>query len=716
MSQAVDASNQDLVKDLIQELTGDLKGLRESSLRLMARFYGPVMSTLIVQPEEVPDAGEELRAQLLLMKGKAWQTTRVANPTLGYDREYTAYLPGRATSNNGRIIPLALQPHALPNWDQTSIRRNQDNGNGNGDDEVPSDAPANVASITPFRKSLALSLMLWDRHAYSDSLIPTLPNVLGADRDHKEAFFGSNKGQLEQMDRLTALPFIYLRQADALFLHFQDPYWKAVFELTWSLYPRERPMLETYRSLREHVMSEIPIHPLLKSLVDMYARISVETVFGTKPMLCRLGYGSGSGLKPDANPTYVHHQGSGPRARDAQLMLAVAYADSLRLKSLVEAGERWPIALIGSFNAGEGRTRLNSAATLTSLLSQQQQSVGSLAEWLVEQQRFVKYWPELLRTINWPAPVSADPFTVLNNQAYYCWTDGEGTSEPPVALLSGMCVGLPITNRAALVYPLKLDDSFNSAPLLESIPAGTDSKPAEIPDVTGIRWTTLTPRGYIAGVAGGLTFQRYYMPHGMIMGEDFETQMFVSGFDDRISDSVKNFYRERSPNGYVRERYAQPLRTASTRTLQVSVSVTDWEVSADGTDGTVVQNAMLETYGTETGLREVLSANPGKPSPLPAGPNVDASFELFAFREQGFNMRIPVQIARRGPLEFLNYQGALTDRLEYNGIALFDGRATLPYSVQALDPYINLLIVEPDPLLGPLADEITSPERPAITE
>jgi hypothetical protein len=278
-----------------------------------------------------------------------------------------------------------------------------------------------------------------------------------------------------------------------------------------------------------------------------------------------------------------------------------------------------------------------------------------------------------------------------------------------------MCVGLPITNRAAMSYPFRISQDFNTAPTLAQIPRGGKDQP-DVPATVGIQWTTLTPRGYIAGVAGGLTFQRYYMPHGMLMGEEAETQVFQTGIDDRISRAVAAFYEERSPNGFVRERYSEPLVRHSLRTGQVNYAFTDWEATVDGDDPQLVQTQLLSAYGDAESITQARANRDDKTSTDEIIPNVERDFSLFAYRPEGFNMRIPVQLSRRGPVDFLNYQGALVERLAYEGLALFDGRATLSHPMTALEPYVNLLIVQPDPLLGPLADEVTTPEHPEVTE
>jgi len=636
-SAAVAATKADDVTEMAKQLTAARGGdALRSPLALFLKHYEDVAATLISAPVYVADIGAEV-ADTLLRDG-SWSKQWVSSPSLGYAREYISPSAG---------IP-AFRPTGLPNWE----------------DDV-----ADVEGAQSARSMMATLAMVFDRPMLTDRLIPDAKTL--TTRDNREPWWGTTKSAMAQADRLTAVGLLYERQLDAFWMHFTTPFITMAASLARAAYPREAPILDFKLRLIEEMKRQLPCHPLLRSIAEMYSKVTVSTYYGDKQLVYRHGPAE---YTPSSNST----ERSRGRSQLAQIIIAEAIADAARLRALA-VDNAWPGELLRDIAPGV------KPGVTAAILSASGAHYG-LAEWLHDYRRYVAHWPELVRVLGWGSGVSAQAFHVDQSCADFLLTDGDYYSGNPSAALAGVRPTLSLGNVKASGFTRRFQADFNTGPV-----PGTAAMPTDGTDTpVSMMWSTLTAKGHMAAVGGPLALTRFFIPTGMSMGETGAEVRFYDGrVADPVGDAVLAVYRQASSKGYVTHWYADPVSRTSRQLANGSYLRTDWDTWTHAGQPTAAQELLLAGYGAQ---------------------NVDVSpVNQYLYRESGWPLRFPVAIATIGDFEWYDEMGELRDMLKRDGHVLFDDQLTLPDSYGSIDAYVNLLVPQAPALPTAIDEEVKKP-------
>jgi hypothetical protein len=629
-----------------------------SPIQIFLQGYSDQAAALMCKPRYVADVSEFLRQTLCATP--YWDRTFVSTVSLGYPREVQLWQPSMRMST----IPLGM-----PVFPGTQKQATGVGANSEADATTP---PLDAA----LRWGLATTAAILDIPSLSESLVPEAKSL--TQRHEKEPYWGTARVAMQQLNRLTAVGLLWMRQADAYALRRQMTLWDKMYELAYAFYPRERPILELAKALRDFVLSSIPVAPWIETLTNLNHGVSISTVYGEHPLVIR-------------DKTDVLQDIEGREVPLAQVFLAMAMTDYNKLRELSAAGVSWPETLLGTM-----LPMVDPKVTDTLLtLPPGAQTIGSLAQWLSINQRYVEEWPEIARALGWSGAVAPATYTIDQMGADFVLCDGDNYSDHPFGVLSGLRPAFSVGNHKVLGFARRISTDFNTGnDIDESIDAGNGN--GGDPTAMRVAWSTLVLRGHITASARDLALSRYYIPEGMWMGEEGgETRYAGPNCRDNIGQAVLTMYQSRSPLGYVRRGYRDPADMHSRVTPSLTYLRTDWDVWTYGDEESVVQKALLSGYGK----RNVEG-------------NDSNTIEVFLWRQEGWNIRVPVQMAREYDVTWYDELGSKAEVLRFEGFVVFDDTLSLMSEKSSLDAVAELVKVQPPKLEPKLSEEATSPEVP----
>jgi hypothetical protein len=622
----------------------------------MARFR-EVAGLMLSEPTYVKDAGQDLKSALLATD--AWTTTKVVNPSMGYARDWMEFKP---------VDPGKYSPFLVPGFDGMRDPLEDVGADANMDDSTI----AAKSTVSAWMRAIALTAMMMDRHAYSAAIIPEGKTVLR--KDPKEPLFGPIESVLSQQSLIVAIPLLYICQGIGKILKDSQPLWDFSRDLAYLAYPKERPLLEAYDNLRNMVRDKIPLHPEYESIGNLTGDVSVTTYFGTgKAIICDK---TASAFLP-----LTTRPASSQQPALAQAYLAHAAADFTRLDA---ANPGWAEGWLAGVTPNLSSTYRRTAAAIPPGMA----TLTTVMDMLVRFAEYVELWSDITRSLGWGSAISTQPVEIQAAGADFVLCDGDYYSSTPYAVLAGLrpCFSLGNTKAAGLNRRFQSDfntgpNPYEAEPLLS--PNGGMSERVEQV------WSTLACDSYQTASDGADVMQRYYMPPGMLMGEqDVEVQEVGDDATiDPIGKMVVDWYRSRSNVGYVRHWYSDAHDTQSRRAPNGLVMVTDWDVVVQGDDGTI-QGLMIDAYGSG---------------------NVDSNPKAFAYRDR-FNDRIPVRLARSQEVYILDERGVYQFAQTFDGAVMFDDTLDANVDASVLDAAREMLKVVEPRLLPPGAAEATAPQ------
>jgi len=670
---AVRAANTQDLPEILETLRMDSNASR-SPERYFLQKYAEVAAVLLTSPAYMPDVGLNLSAQLQ-RHGGHWNKIWVSSPSLGYARPYLSL---------DCEVNVGVQPIGLPEWDlseeELEFEPEKKSSKGGAATRVALGGDGIESMPNTLRHALANLCMLCDRPGFSERLIPDAKSL--STRETKEAHWGM-KAALSQADRLTAVGLLYLLQVDAFWTRLTEPLYQAAFDIAYALNPRDRYVLDFKRTVRTELLRQIPLHPILESIANMFSSVNVATRFGVKPLAFRHGPTEESAQTTQVSSAMLS-VGS-MRSMLAQQIVADAVIDHGRLRDLSQT-QQWPLELLHNIAPSVG------VSNLQSMLGQKKyRSHADVIEWLSRNAKYVNLWPEISRSLGWGGAVGAPAILIEAGGADFVLSDGDEYSHTPAAVLSGLRPGLSLANIKAMGLSIRFDPQFNTGPAAD---ATTLAKGAEPP--VKIKWSTLTFDGYMSATKGVEALTRFYMPPGMQMGEQGGETRFVADNADPLAKELVQFFADKSPSGYVRHWYGEPLERTSRITDGVFYMRTSWDAWTENTDEKATQETLIAKYG------------PDNVEIMPSG-----SPDLFIFRD-AWKMRVPVQLARSYDLELYNELGELRLVFPYDGHILFNDVVELNTSTAAVDSYVSLLRVTPPQLATPFDDEVKPPIQESV--
>lgn len=602
----------------------------KSPMKAFLRQYAPVVAALLLDPVYHRDAGEEMRARLL--ETGDWDEVFVTSPSLGYPRRYLSFkypledsMPLFGTSI-GRVDAI--------NWAETMTKPV-------GDD---------LQSTSRVQTALARLCYLWDRVFMNDQLIPEAVGL--TKRDSREQFIGSSQAAISQQRYLTSLPLLYLLQYTVLWPQLTHKLEKHCYGLARSLYPRDEHALDVRDKMKTAVISRVPLHPILRMLVSVFdSELMMSTYFGTHDAL-QLPTGI---QLPDTDAA------SGSRSSLAQLILVASLNEEYRLASIAGAArnEEWIRALIqdAAPSIEPGYVRRHSAISAGS-------SFAAVAEDLARWARFVGLFPDHARRLGWGATSQLHLGELEAAGADFVLTDGDYYSRSPVMVLTGLSPSLPTINPMVNGFARRFASDFNTGPSSDVFDTGDNG-------IARIKWSTLTVKPFITALEGDEALAHFYIPAGMSMGElNAETRYAGADVNDPIGKRVGNYYRTKSPKGFVRIFVAKPESRQSRVAANLTRIYTDWETAIESPkDPDGAQEELLAAYGSS---------------------NVDNPVDMLLYRPD-WRMRVPVQMSRSNRYGWLNELGAVSEYFNFDGNVAFDDNLDLPNDTGAIDSLVSLL-------------------------
>lgn len=628
-------------------------------MRLFMADYAGVIGGLMLDPEYVPDAGEEM-AQRLIESGD-WEKIHVTNPSLGYPRPYFMF-----KYEIGDGVPLF----------GTTLKELQDldwASGANGQKLATRDPRSSLSK----QVQSALARLCWnfDRIYMGVNLIPEAKNV--GERDSKEPFIGKTAAAQLQARRLTAIPLLYMAQYAALWPRIVSRIDDYATELARLLYPRDEAALTLRTKVRSAALAKIPLHPLLATFASMFeSKVNLSTYFGEKDCL----------LVPNTVSLPSTDVSGSSRSGLAQIAMAAALGDQLRLAALSStgSGSGWVASVLGDVAPNVPATLVNEQGAIT-------RGVGfaSLLEMLVRISRFVDLFPTVEQQLGWTGAKSISLTGMEAAGADFVLSNGDYYSDSPAMVLAGLRSSLPIANNKVMGFSRRFDDKFNTGPvygLSTPLPTATDADLG----LSGIVWSTLTCKGHRANADTDDVYSKFYMPAGMSMGEEGgEARWNDERTADPIGKRVASYYQQMSPSGYVRIDATVPKGVGSRSAVNLFRHATDWDTAVEtSSDPAAAQKELLDVYGVQ---------------------GTDKTVSLLRYRD-AWTMRIPARLARENKFMWLNEVGNLIRVESFDGNVVFDDHIALPNDVTVIDSLLSLLPVDEPRFSTEITNEVISPE------
>lgn len=686
---AVQAANTDNMIEIFEAMKLDGAANR-SPVRYFLQKYATPLACLFANPQYIPDVGQDLANGLLGRQSRVepqrgaapvaetatrhWSSGHVSTPTLGYAREYL---------NLETTIETGPQPVGLPNWDYDDTSQLKRTG---ADDPQTSMVLTSGGGSPPptFSDMCAQLTMQIDKPAFSDKLIPDVKKLTTRDASASSAW-GLMQGAEEQTRRMTATGLLYTQQAMGFWIHFTASLYDMAYAIAWELSPRERPILEFKKKLIDELKRRIPVHPFLMTIANMYSRVSISTYFGEKPCAIRHSVDEVDAI---VKRTSSAMPSSGTaNSRLAQLVVSDALIDYSRLRELTKAGETWAAALIQTVAPA---LTADEQQRLLQVGNQRWRSHGEVIEWLQRNSQYVTLWPEITRTLGWTSPMAAPSVRIEAAGADFVLTDGDFYSDNPMSVLSGLRPSLSVGNKKVSGFSRRFDAAFNTGEL------PTDANLADRTSTTtvAISWSTLTAKGHTANTRGMQNTPRWFITPGMSMGEaGAETRFYSPNSPDATGEQVVQFYKERSPEGYVKQWYGDPAVATSVLEDGVKYMRTDWDAWSEDADALKTQRVLIQKYG-------------------PA--NTDRGEQTLYFTRSDWNLRFPVRLARTYNYEFYNVLGELVQSQRYDGHVVFDDTIHLTETVAPVDAVVNMIRVNAPVFDTVTVEEAKMPEAPSL--
>lgn len=626
--------------------------------RIFLAPFADFINIIIREKTYVPNAGEEMEEALL--KTGYWSRLFVATPSTGHPRPYLQF-------NADLTAGMPLLGTDLGEMAFTARRQTRDT-----DD-----------AMMTAQRALATTLWCLDRVMLNDKLVPD-PRTLMEGRDPKETFMGAARAAQRQAIAVASVPLLYMMQLPALWPRMTDALNQHGHDLATRLYPRDRPSLDMRANIRKHVMDTIPVHPLVGLLANIFSnRPMLSTYYGAKPcVLIPTG--------TDFPSLRINGSGGGRGTHSglADLVLAAALGESLRLQALIGSSinaQEWVKAIIGDAAPALNVVDVMKYASITS-----GESYASILEQLTHINRYVELWPQVSKVLGWSGSPSISLSPIEAAGADFVLTDGDYYSDSPLMVLLGLRPSLPISNPRVLGFTRRFETDFNQGPDLRHDAVDVSKGVTR----TRIVWSTLTTPSWVAANAGDESLARFYLPEGASMGELGGSLRWAEGvITDPVGERVRNYFKLKSPAGYLATtRPAIPVRDTAIATEILTYYPTDWDAAVVcASDRQLAQKTLLDAYGPTGTVKEL----------------------RLVYRETGWNLRVPVQMARNGHYLWLDETGNPVRSEMFDGHVVFDNKVDLNVDTGALRTIVDLLKVESTGLLDGLEEQAKPPEMSA---
>jgi len=625
-------------------------------MRLFLEPYKTVVGQLMSDAEYVDDACEELAARLL--ETGDWEVINVTSPSLGYPRKWYSF-----KYEIGDGMPLFGTSFDLDEseWDKAKGRAPKD------------------GLISPAAVQLALARTCWvfDRVFMDINLIPEAKAM--TERDPKEPFIGKTKAAQMQRKRLATVPLLYMSQYCALWPRMVDKINTYATTMAKALYPRDVPALDVRNKIRTEVLNRLPLHPLLATFASLFSSsLQLSTYFGTEDCL----------LVPNTVrlPTSTATEATGRRSGLAQMAVAAALAEQLRLSAVASSagGESWVRDLLGDIAPNVPRDALQIESAIVTGTG-----FAGLMESLIRLDRYTELMPALVQQLGWKGGKALTLSSIEAAGADFVLSNGDYMSDTPIMVLAGLRPALPIANAQVLGFSRRFATDFNTGPCYAFGTPPPSEGTASL-GKSAIVWSTVTCKGWLAMSDRDDLYSRFYMPAGMSMGEEGgEARWNIAGASDPIGKRVADYYRLKSPGGYVRSECLIPPGSKTRAAQNLFRYATDWDLAVESvTDAEAAQTEMLTVYGPSL---------------------IDRSVELLRYRDS-WNMRIPVRLARCNTYLWLNEVGNVAREESFDGHVAFDDTLELHNDVSAIDALLDLMPVHQPRLAAEIGEQVKSPE------
>jgi len=628
------------------------KEVVRSPALLFLRNYAPVIASMLIDPQYVRDAGEEMKARLL--ETGDWEELWVTSPSLGSPRSYMSFK--YELEDNMPLFGTSLGSIQEIKWSETRSARL---------------SPDSLISTTRVQSALARTCYTWDRVFMGDSLVPDASSL--TKRDYREQLMGSAQAALRQQQHMTSVPLLYLLQYAAFWPRLMRKTEDYALDMAAVLYERDKPSLDLRRAIRTSVLNRIPLHPLLAIVASAFdAPLSLSTYFGTHEALIV--------------PTGIHLPdnvagGQHTRSSLAQLALTAALNEQYRLSSLAlnAASNEWLAGLLSDISPNVDQELAKKQASIVNGTG-----YAALAEDLAAWSRFVTLFPDVARQLGWSNPTALHLDQVETAGANFALTDGDWYSVSPVNVLVGLTPSLPIINPRVNGLARRYQSDFNTGPNGQAFASGESG-------IARIHWSTLTVKPFHTALEGDEALAQFYIPAGMCMGEAGGESRFSSAeVSDPVGVRVARFFQRASPGGYVRIYASSPSSRVSRVAANLRRLYTDWEMTVESPkDPEGAQSELLEAYGSN---------------------NVDAQHEMLLYRDS-WRMRVPVQMSHDATFTWLTELGQPSASYPFDGNVVFDDDLKMPHDGGSIDALVNLLPISVPKLPDTVDKPVTSPEK-----
>jgi hypothetical protein len=618
---------------------GDLNAPPNSiAIDVILEEFGGLIAKLFPPPKYVKNASVEFAKQL--ESSGSWSIINVAMPALGRPCPY-------------------YQLDAKPLSDLTAIRSFK--------------LKTELSDGDGFNQALADLVMLLDRTAYSSSLVPEAKTYKG--RDMKDPLFGPMEVAFWQRQHMIALGTLYAMQGLAFKLALGESLWLKAAELAKTQYVAEAPIIDWYMNLRRSVRDMIPIHPFLQTVVNGYSNVSVITSFGTKsavmvPTTTRVTAAAGA----DIADVYSL----------AATLRVAAISEMMHMSELSQTSQwpkEWLERVVGVKTKHFPREFM--------LPPQPEQNMFlAIYEWLQVHSDVVSLWPALVSKLGWTSPL-AGPATEIDAIAGdYIVTDGDEYSADPRCGLFGLKPIISLGQVKAYPVSPSVEKNWGAGPVISEI---VDFAKQGYEGCVAFEWSVITAKGYISTTDPDSAMRRYYIPLGMVMGEEgYELRYIASDTLDSYGQVIADYWNRQSPDGYVKQWYGEPAQSTSKLEAGAYYIRTSWDVQVWGQVATQVRSTFLTSMG------EV---------------NVETEISHFAYRPTGWNMRLPMRMSRANGYLWTDELGRFQDSHNFSCTMLYTEGVTLGHSAAALEPYTAIIPVKQPELPDLLGGEAQKPEE-----
>lgn len=622
---ALTASTMNTVEELRRHFAlaqEDPRLLKNSTIELIKR-WGSQIAILASRPVHHRDASAHLWDELV--RGGNWGVTYVAHPVCGFERPYLS-------------LTAPWQPMGV-----------------NIDAYLKDDAFANA---------IGELVMLMDRPAFNQSLIPEASDATG--RDARDPFFGSYTATLYQEKHMAGFGLLYACQAMGFQLRLRTAALEQAAGMAAALYPAEKAIIDWYLDVHKEAAQAIPLHPVLQTVATALQRFTVATRYGIHSGVYYLTNSIDEVVKPTLSS--INHELAPDLSSVARELHIAAIASFLRMRELVKASVAWPTAWMEKVkerisprilqHVGDGLTQITAADVLI---------------WLQARQEYVETWPKLVSQLAWPSPITVPDAQLNACGGDFILTDGDKMMGAPLDGLLGLRPVVTMANKRVMALGVEFQRNFGAGPsandVLKSLQeGGYDGELA-------FEYSIVPVPAKIAAFTADTVLSYYYLPLGALMGEDgYDSRYVPPDSQDEAALAVVEFYRSRSTAGYINAMYNTPRTKASKSDGETIVINTSWDAIAWSPTPGRAQSAMLSFYGNEETSIDV---------------------RLFAVKADGagWPARVPVKMARGRYVMWLNELGVHCDNLQFTGVVLYDHEVTFDSSIDALAAIHNLMVV-----------------------